>query len=192
MSDAHLDDLHKQRAEQAARIMDSVNELVGVIVHDVPAFVLREVRRAFIAAMAFSEGLDEDAVKTLKARAGAFGEEISASLAKALEQDALWLDVEGGEMGGKTLEANLVVWRTLQGVAETTSGLLREVGFPEPEDGFGVVYKTPTWFIERRYAPGLIDKYWTQLALLRHLDQEIDQHTKVLRRVTLESRWDAQ
>ena len=70
MSDAHLDDLHQQRDEQAARIMDSVKELVGVIVHDVPVFVLREVRRAFVASLVFSEGLDEAAVKALKARAG--------------------------------------------------------------------------------------------------------------------------
>jgi len=185
-----VEELKSRRDTQLTRLEAVIQELIAVISSDVTPFVQREMRRIFVAAGAYAETLDDDAVKRIKStlveRAGGLQRE----LADKLSSTALWAGDDVPTAEGKTLEPNTAVWDVLQGLATSTATIARDLGFTEPEDGWDIVYRTPTWFIEGAYAPGLIEKYWTQLSLLRELDAEIGEAEAVERAERLAARWD--
>ena len=185
-----LEELQARKETLKNRLMDSAAEFVELVVSDVPAFMTREVRKVFVSALDFSESLNDEALKALKAKIRTRGAEVGVELVARLADESLWLhaEVPSGEL--RTLETNAAVWDVLQTVARATTALMLEEGFPTPEEGFGIVYKTPTWFIDGKYAPALIEKVWSSLVTMRHVDEELEATRRQQRQDALQERWD--
>ena len=101
----------------------------------------------------------------------------------------------GGESENhKTLEANKAVWTTLQKIACKLSGVLSEAGFPPDQSGpegitYDLVYKTPTYFIDREYCPSHIEAYWRAVQEHAQVAQALEHKRASQTRQELEARW---
>lgn len=187
MQAPNLSELKARKDVQRQRLMSGINELVDLIVTDIPAYVIRELKKAFVNNLGFAEATDDQGVVALKRSAAAFANTLAEDMRANLAAEPLWLgpDVALGE--GKCLDANLPLTQCLQDIAGRTAAFFADKGLGQVE----LQYKCPTWFIEGRYAPGMIEKYWSQLALLREMEQEIIALEIEQRRLSQSTRWDA-
>jgi len=184
------EELEQRRDALETRLQEVVTELVDAIVEDIPGFVLRSARTAFVDAVDYAEELDPSEVKALKADLESRGRDIASEVDGRLRDFDIWLDDRIAAAEGKTLEPNSEVWSVLQSIADEAEGALADAGIPVPEDGFGLTYRVPTWFIAGSYPPGLIEKYWTQLSLVRELDVEIAERDLERRKEQVAQLWD--
>ncbi|MDX9722433.1 MAG: hypothetical protein RBU37_16935 [Myxococcota bacterium] len=190
MEHVNLEDIKARRDATQQRIVREAAELADVVARDIPAFVQRELRRVFVEALDFSESLTDEQLVSIKNRIQSFSKELAETVKKELENGELWLDPKIEIKVGKTLEQHAPAWAVLQTIAQKTKALAVELGFPNTAD-LELVYKTPTWFMEGRYAPGMIEKYWNQLGLLREIEAELLAYETEMRRDALAQRWDA-
>lgn len=193
MSEISIDELRARLEAQSARLDEVIAELTSAICTDVPAFVARSARQVFVAQpLEHAAAQGEDEIRRLKQALGEHGERIASAARSTLDDRALWRSGDVPDGDSKSLEGNAALWHAVQEIARQTEEALRELGLqPAPgRDDLGLVYRTPTWFIDGKYPPGLVEKYWTQLALLRDLEHRITEETERQQREALGQRWD--
>ena len=185
-----VDELRASHEDQKERLGSVIDELIEVIVSDINPFLEREMRKVFVASGDFGAGFDDDKVLEIKKKLADQAEELGDKLKAKLGEQSLWIGEEVPSAEGKTLERNEMVWAELQSLSTTVVDTAKEIGFEEPDEGWDIIYRTPTYFIDGVYAPGLIEKYWTQLQVMRQLEEEINEAEKELQKEQLAERWD--
>lgn len=188
MSEEKLEQLDEKIVAIEERLAQQVRELVDVITGDIPNFALKQVRKAFIEDVAFAEKQTDAQLSEFKANVETMGKGLSQSVRTSLLEDmSIWecADAAPGD-DGKSLNGNPAVARRLEAVARTVSDFIVKSGLKAME----VVYRTPTYFINGKYAPGMIEKYWAELGKLREARQARKAEDLEVRRENLAKRWD--
>jgi len=172
------------------RLRDDARRMAAVLAADVPAFVRRVVRRAFVEAPA-ADGLDDGAVARLKAETEAAAERLAGEVQAELGPLEAWLWREDAPppAAADDLRPNPRVAAVLDRVEEAISGLLGGHGLPLPPPAERA-YALPTYFVAGEFMRSLVESYWRTLALHHELARDVaaaDQEDERRRR---EARWD--
>jgi hypothetical protein len=172
------------------RLQQNLNDIRKVLEQDLRAFPEREAKRRFLENGTFSEEMDDSTLSAFKEDVSALSGGVAASAIEALSEDSPWLDMRGDlpETDQRSLEWNPVVFQHLQSVAGGVQQVLEKHGFPAELSS--VEYKTPTWFIDGLYLPGLIENYWKGLTELRAAQVQVDEVQRVESVQNLADRWE--
>lgn len=171
------------------RILAIAADVKGLLADDLPKFVEREVKRAFVSNPDFATTIGTDTLKRLKADIQADGEAGTARILAALEDEALWFcDSPGDDDPRKSISENKALWDVVSTIAVVVTDLFERYGFPAgPEP---VTYRAPSWFIGRRYLPSLSEKYWRHVRDLAEARAQIGSIRTETARTELTKRWD--
>lgn len=172
-----------------AQLKPQIEAICDVIVNDLPNFVLKQVRAAFIEDVSFAESKKDEELVELKARIAAFGQTLSSDIHQRLlsDMDAWWGDAVSIEKTGKTLEGNDQIWNILSEIKPRLTQFIQGEGLVAVD----FKYATPARFIEGKYLPGMIEKYWAQLTALKALQNERIEADREARKTKQATRWDA-
>jgi len=189
MSEHDLETLNREIEEAKAQLKPQIESICDVICNDLPNFILKQVRAAFIEDVKFAESKSDDELSALKVRIGEFGSSLKSQIRAKLVADmkAWWDESVSLERTGKTLEGNSNVWAVLSEIAPKISEFISNEGLTP----LSITYATPARFIDGKYLPGMIEKYWAQLAALRALEEERIAVDNEARKTRQASRWDS-
>ena len=187
-----IENLDELEARLRRNLESIVADLLAVLRTDIVTFAEREVRNRFVADEAFAEGMSDDDLVALKKRLSEVGENVATETCDALSGDMdFWFgpDVPMGE--GKTFDGHPDLMAKLQGIAKATVELLDEFNFPQEDGGYDVRYAPPAYFVDGKYAPGLAESFWKNLAQLDELRQARQSMDAGERRALQRRRWDS-
>ena len=189
MSDKTLEQLDEQIDAIKAKLQLQISELVDLITNDLPDYALKNIRRAFIEDVDFAEQKSDAELAEFKAKVAEFGKQLSCDIKKSLLEDMNdWWGAEISlDAAGKTLEGNEKIHHKLDVIATRIIDFLDKENLQKIE----VVYHTPARFIDGKYPPGMIEKYWSQLAILRAAEEERSILDREARKARLAQRWDS-
>ena len=189
MSEKTLEQLDEEIESIKERLAAQIQEIVDIIVNDLPNYALKNIRRAFIEDVQFAEKMTDAELGEFKARIESFGRELSEGTRSALleDMDKWWGKGVSLESAGKTLDGNPSIAPILAGIGEKISEFIRHEGLSAVE----IQYKTPARFIDGKYPPGMIEKYWAQLANLRSAEEQRAELDMEARKARLAQRWDS-
>ena len=189
MSEKTLVELDEEIAGIKERLSGQISELVEIIVNDLPGYALKNIRRAFIEDVDFAESKSDAELTEFKARIGEFGtklsEEIRTSLLENLED--WWGKDVSLDNAGKTLNGNAKIRAKLDVINVRLSDFMAK----ENLKAIDIHYTTPARFIEGKYPPGMIEKYWAQLGILRTAEAQRAELDLEARKARLAQRWDS-
>ncbi|MBQ4359448.1 MAG: hypothetical protein II767_04260 [Proteobacteria bacterium] len=189
MAEQDLVTLNHEIERAKDQLKPQILSICDVIVGDIPNFVLRQVRAAFIEDVSYAESKSDAELTELKARIAAFGADLAKEIREKLTADmeTWWGPQVKLEKTGKTLEGNESIWAVLSGIAPRIAKFMESEGIRPTE----IRYTTPARFIEGKYLPGMIEKYWAQLSALRALEDERTAADGEARRQRQADRWDS-
>ena len=189
MSEKTLEQLDEEIESIKERLAAQIQEIVVIIVNDLPNYALKNIRRAFIEDVQFSEKMTDEELTAFKARIAEFGRILSEETRSALleNMDKWWGKDVYLESAGKTLDGNLQIAPILNRIGEKITEFIQKEGLKEIE----IQYKTPARFIDGKYPPGMIEKYWAQLANLRAAEEQRSELDMEARKARLAQRWDS-
>ena len=178
---------HIETLKEQVRIVTS--EIKGILRVDLPLFVDRELKSAFINNPEFAQTIGDDLLQDIKKALSALGENKRDEILTSLEDDALWLPSSDPNEDTKTsIDQNNAVWSIVSGICDSVHALKAQFNFP---DGDGTIqYKAPSWFIERKYLPSLSEKYWRLIRELNEAQREITESHVSESKGQLARRWD--
>ncbi len=180
------EELDEQLTLRKERFRQIITDIRAVLRDDLPVFVEREAKAAFLAHPETAANLSGEQVRDLKQRAKAVGERAVTRLEEALSGEDIWLEPADEPADARSLVAARGVWNQVRHVEEDLSTLLREfglVGDAAPS------YKAPVYFVGGRYFPALAEHYWKLLGELRALETKRAELDKRSVRERLETRW---
>ncbi|MBR4984961.1 MAG: hypothetical protein IKY83_04400 [Proteobacteria bacterium] len=171
------------------KLQSQITELVDIIVNDLPEYVLKHIRRAFIEDVDFAEKKSDDDLKAFKARVSEFGKKLSDDVRASLleDMDAWWGKDVSVSGASKTLDGNPAISAKLSVISQRILEFMDAESLARVE----VVYRTPARFIEGKYPPGMIEKYWAKLADLRAAEEERELLDREARKARIAQRWDS-
>ena len=143
------------------RVLGVASEIKALLAEDLPLFVEREVKKAFVTHPEFASTVDDKTLQTLKSEVEETASTAAATILNALNSETLWLPGDVNDSDDKSMAANTTLWGVVNQISDTAIALMKKYNFPE--SSLGVSYKPPTWFIGRRYLPSLSEKYWRHL-----------------------------
>lgn len=189
MSEKTLEQLDEQIDAIKAKLQLQISALVDLITNDLPDYALKNIRRAFIEDVDFSEKKSDAELAEFKAKVADFGKQLATDIKKSLLEDMNdWWGAEVSlEAAGKTLEGNEKIHSKLNVISARILDFLEKENLQKIE----VVYHTPARFIDGKYPPGMIEKYWAQLADLRAAEEERAILDREARKARLAQRWDS-
>lgn len=161
MTSPELTELEQHIQLLRERVLGVASEIKALLAEDLPLFVEREVKKAFISNPKFAATIDDQTLKQLKSDVENTATTAATSILTVLEDDNLWLPHEINETDDKSMAANATLWGIVNGISESAAALMKQYDFPQSVQN--VTYKPPTWFIGRRYLPSLSEKYWRHL-----------------------------
>jgi hypothetical protein len=185
-----INQLNDRIADLKEKIRFISKDIMGVLKEDLPKFVVRELKRMFLTLPDFSKTLNDKQLKGLKADGQAIGEQKTAEILQALEDQEIWLSGKELPTLGKTLTDNAKLWQVVNRISDAVDELLAKYGFPKQGDSYGISYKSPTWFISGKYMPALAEAYWKRIADLREDEELISKITMEKDQEELKKRWD--
>jgi len=158
----------EQQAEQTReRVKQVKTEICALLADDLPEFVKRELKKAFLAHPDVSNAMSDDTLKQLQIDISTDGLKASRNVLDGIEDDSLWFI----SSTGKTISDNSELWSKVSVICATVAALKKNYGFPS--DNESTVYKAPTWFIGGRYLPTLSEKYWALLTELAGITAQL-------------------
>ncbi len=171
------------------RLVQIAAEVKALLAEDVPKFLERELKRAFVSHPDFASTLSDSALRTLKADIKSGGESATRDMLAAVEDNALWFaGAAAADDAKKSIAENEALWSAISDVVCGALDAIRaKYAFPA---GPPSSYKPPTWFIGRRYLPSLSEKYWQLLRELHETETQIGQTRSESAKVDLTRRWD--
>lgn len=189
MAEHNIESLNREIENAHAQLKPQIEAICDVIAGDLPNFVLRQVRAAFIEDVKFAESKSDSELVDLKARIASFSQELASSIRGALlsNMEYWWGNDVSLEKTGKTLEGNEKIWAILATIAPKIADFIKSEGLNAVE----IRYTTPARFIEGKYLPGMIEKYWSQLVALHALEEEKAAADNEARKTKQASRWDS-
>ena len=189
MSEKTLEQLDEEIESIKERLAAQIQEIVDIIVNDLPGYALKNIRRAFIEDVQVSEKMTDAELTEFKARIAEFGKTLAEGTRSALldNMDKWWGKDVFLESAGKTLDGNPQIAPILAGIGVKITEFIRHEGLKEVE----IQYKTPARFIDGKYPPGMIETYWAQLANLRSAEEQRSELDMEARKARLAQRWDS-
>jgi hypothetical protein len=188
MSQAEIEQLTQEQESLRDQVMKLAAEISDLITRDIQSFMSREARKRFIQEPAFAESVDDGRLKELKQAIRARATQLSEGIKEALAAPALWLTQTPEPVRSKSLEPHAAIWAILQRIPESARELLAAFQFPEGE---APVYAPPSYFIEGKYLPGLVERYWTLCAKHQELEVRLGSLSLEARRKQQGERWDS-
>lgn len=163
-----FEDAEKTR-QHLAEIVTEIRSVLSVDLRDFP---IRAAKKRYLALPEFAATITAEKLGELKGALGSAAEKRATQIMRTLEDEAIWIEdvTPSGNKLPKTLRDNRTVTEALSGIAEITHDILKDFGFPAAL--LDIHYDPPTWFINGKYLPGLIEKYWKTLAALRQQSRE--------------------
>lgn len=189
MSDKTLEQLDEQIESIKAKLQLQISEFVNLISNDLPDYALKQIRRAFIEDVDFSEQKSDAELAEFKEHVAAFGKKLAEDIRTSLLENMndWWNSDISLDGAGKTLDGNTAIAAKLGIISERICEFIKNENIQPIE----VIYKTPARFIDGKYPPGMIEKYWSQLAILRAAEDERAILDREARKARLAQRWDS-
>ena len=171
------------------RVLQVAEEVKALRADDLPRFVERELKKAFINDPAFAASVNDDTLRKLKKDVAAKSKAAADNVVAALANEHLWFPNDSGaDDPRKSLEENTALWDQINTISDVVSELRQAYDFPDPTEP--TAYRPPTWFIGRRYLPSLSEKYWRHVRELAEAQGQIDSIQTEVSRHALTIRWD--
>lgn len=174
------------------RVLQVADDVKALLREDLPKFVERELKRAFVSHPEFASAMSDDTLRDLKKDIREEAQASTLQVLEALGEDALWfpadVEEEGDDEVRRSIGANEALWAAVNGICATVAGLREKYGFPVLEEE--LTYRAPTWFIGRRYLPSLSEKYWRYIHELKELEGQLTGIETAASKTELTSRWD--
>lgn len=182
-----VEELDAQIAQRNQRFKQVIADIRAALEHDLPQFVARETKRAFLGHPDVAERLGPQRIKDLKERSAALGPDLASRVSTALMDEALWHAETTVPANTRDISSASAVWAEVQHVETELHSLLDEFGLAEAEPPR---YKAPAYFINGLYLPGLAEHFWR---LMHEVEELRAQREKIQRdevRARLEAMWD--
>jgi len=186
VSDITLRDIEGQLELSQQRFDQVVAQIRTLLVTDVSAFSVKVCKQAFLAQPKVSDALDDERLKTYKARSAELGALSSEGLDSRLSDPTLWLSGEGPGVDERSLQGALGVWGALQAISSEVVVLLGDFGF----DAEGISYTPPKYFVGGLYLPTLVEHYWRLRREMSSLDRQREDLETQTTRSRLALRWE--
>ena len=180
------EELNTEIAVREQRLTQVTADIRALLADDLPCFVEREAKRAFMARTNISGTLSDADVAQLKARATALGMETATAILKELEDPSAWETDGPVPEDRRSLAGCPGVWSRIALIEHGTLELLAEYGLAEDTP---TPYKPPAFFINGRFLPALAEHFWRLSIELRELRQRREQVSEKSIRDRLETRW---
>jgi len=191
-ADEHIAELREQERLIRERTVAIAKETIEVLAIDLPLFVEREVKRAFVADPDFAERLDDDAVRAIKDDIRDRATATAAAVVASLQEWDLWLGGYARVEGAKTFEDYPELWDRVCAIGQPAQEILAAHGFPGAKEAAEAIrYRQPKWFINGRLLTTLAEKYWRSMGELASVRAELEALDLQHRREALKQRWDA-
>ena len=190
-----LNTLHEQRKQIQSQILTTTTQIRNVVIRDLPRFLERETRWRWVRHIDFASEMTDDQITAIKAGLRTLNARISPLISEQLDNDELWISADTPVSNNdKSLALNTKIWAALQSISSHLSAFLTDNGFPDDPDGtveqpFNLQYRTPTYFLDGHYCPRLIETYWSHIAHLNRINEEIQTIHNEAARLSLETRW---
>ncbi len=154
------------------QLSQTIERMRRVLEADLRAFPSREGKRCFVEAGDDAQHMDDESLRSLKDELAELASVHVDSIMARLQDDNQWLNIdqEIPDPVPKTLVLNSTIMTILEDIARQTRAVLQAKDLPD--DVLDFSYKTPTWFIDHEYMPGLIEQYWELLVALREANRE--------------------
>lgn len=171
------------------RLGRQIDEILNLLSEDLPRYLHREVKGRFLADPEWASQQSDGRVREIKDAVTGAGREATASIAEALRERSLWLDLGDDHPGwGARLEDNRRVWTHIARAEAWVRDLLEQFEFPDRNFN---PYRVPTWLTTGRLLRQAIDGYWrdvNELWALQDHRRNRERHAHVDQ---LADRWDA-
>lgn len=193
--DAEIQALTEAEERARARVLAAVDDARFVFSRDLPRFVEREVKRTFVEAADFAEGLNDARIAELKQAVRDEGRAAADLILESLQDDAPWLAgvahvSDEDDATQSSFEDNPELWAVVNRIAETATGLLSRFGFPASAEGHELAYHQPAYFVDGRHMKTIAEHYWRgvrEIQESRSRRQELDAGRRAQE---LKARWD--
>lgn len=181
----HADVEHAITARRE-RFEQTIADIVRLLEADIPRFITKRTREAFLANPAVSGAMGSDAVRALKSGAAELGGRAAARVRDEVAIDSAPWSAGPTETGTpKTLD-EAPVWASICAFEADLGALLEGAGLPAS----GLSYRAPVFFIEGRYFPALAENYWRLRAEMAALAARLEVLEHDASRRDLEAVWD--
>ncbi|MBQ1924914.1 MAG: hypothetical protein II180_02190 [Proteobacteria bacterium] len=189
MSESTIEQLDERIEQIKSKLQLQIEELVNIIANDLPDYALKHIRRAFIEDVDFAESKSDAELAAFKNKVAEFGQKLSEDVrANLLENmDDWWGKDVSLTAASKTLDGNPAIAQKLSVISQRILDFLDAEHLQRVE----VVYRTPARFIDGKYPPGMIEKYWAKLADLRAAEEERELLDREARKARIAQRWDS-
>ena len=189
MSDKTLEQLDEEIELIKSKLSAQIQDLVDVITNDLPDYALKNIRKAFIEDVDFAESKSDAELAEFKTRVSDFGKKLSSDVRASLleNMEDWWGPAVSCENGGKKLDGNTAISAKLSVISQRIKDFLAAENLKPIE----IVYNTPARFIDGKYPPAFIEKYWAQLANLRDAEAQRAELDLEARKARLAQRWDS-
>jgi hypothetical protein len=181
-------ELEQRSVMLRARIRQVAEDVVALLSEDLPLFVEREVKRAFVNNPQFAAKMTDDTLQALKEDVRSGGLTGRDEVVSGLGDDALWFPDAAPEESRNSIAQNTALWAAVSGICSVVGDIRERYGFPEPENP--IQYKPPTWFIGRRYLPTLSEKYWKLIGELLEVESKAADVINEASKSELSQRWE--
>jgi hypothetical protein len=188
MDSASIAELEQEVASLKSRVLEIATEIKALLAEDLPKFVERELKNAFVHNPEFANTVSDDTLRVIKAAMATQGAEGTARVLAALENDNIWLEIQSIPNNRKSIEEHTALWSLVSEICQTVTQLYADHGFPQAQEP--CTYRAPTWFIGRRYLPSLSEKYWRHVEELQEKKSVIGSLESDTSTSELTQRWD--
>jgi hypothetical protein len=179
-------ELDAQIAARRGRLAAIVGEMREVLRADIPAWMTRRARAAFLGQPALARALDGAQVTALKRGAEREGARVAAEVDAALADPAVWVTGGAGPSDTKALHG-VPAWGELARVGAALTALLADAGLTS--DAEGSAYHAPVTFVAGHFFPSLAEHFWALTAELADLEQRRGELADSALREALAQRW---
>jgi|SRR5262245_18758538 len=191
---AKLDEVLVQlRADIATceqQIGHDVARIAQLLEDDVPAYLVREAKRRFLAAPAFAEAMAPEVLARLKQELHDEGQRLGASIAQDLADPARWLLEIDEATSALELRDFPQVWGRMAQVATALDTVLGRYAFPSDNNKPGVEYQPPTWFVGGALLKTLLESLHARLLERTRLQRAVHARESERRQKALELKWE--
>ena len=188
-TNAHeLENLLELRTEKLWQV---VGEIIALLSEDIPGYMVKQTKVAFLGHVERAETMSVAAVKELKQDAVRIGSELAGSVSTKLSERAVWLAAPTEVDDIRSLAAASEVWSIVGEVETALGSLLRSCDLLGPEEAVSA-YKAPMYFVGGRYFPSLSEHFWKLLKEIRELEQRKVHAQSSVTRDGLLAKWDAE
>jgi len=185
------EELKQQEQFIREKTMEIARDALQVLAVDLPLFVEREIKKAFVADPVFAEAMSDVELVALKQEIAEKSGQAARGIVSELESSELWMSGHRYLKGAKTMEDHTELWSVVGRISETAQQIMERHDFPAARREAGEIrYRQPTWFIAGRLMTTIAEKYWRKMTEWAEVQRELEELDTQSRREALKQRWD--